>query len=81
MSIRWIRSVQVDGRPMTLEVMLGASKIADKCYVRLNQDDELWFHPATDRREVILQQGIEMLKERLKGRQVTASNGSAFLWH
>lgn len=81
MSIRWIRSVQVDGRPTTLEVMLGATKIADKCYVRLNQDDEFWFHPATERREAILQQGIEMLKQRLKGRQVTASNGSDFLWH
>lgn len=81
MSIRWIRSVQVDGRPMTLEVMLGSSKISDKCYVRVNQDDEFWFHPSTDRREAILQQGIEMLKERLKGRQVTAQNGSAFPWH
>lgn len=81
MSIRWIRSVQVDGRPMTLEVMLGSSKIADKCYVRMNQDDEFWFHPSTERREAILQQGIEMLKQRLQGRQVNASNGSAFLWH
>jgi hypothetical protein len=81
MSIRWIRSVQVDGRPMTLEVMLGSSKISDKCYVRMNQEDEFWFHPSTDRREVILQQGIGMLKERLKGKQVTAQNGSAFLWH
>jgi hypothetical protein len=81
MSIRWIRSVQVDGRPMTLEVMLGSSKIADKCYVRMNQDEEYWFHPSTDRREAILRQGIEMLQQRLQGRQVTASNGSAFLWH
>ena len=81
MSIRWIRSVQVDGRPMTLEVMLGSSKISDKCYVRMNQEDEFWFHPSTDRREAILQQGIGMLKERLRGKQVTAQNGSAFVWH
>lgn len=81
MSIRWIRSVQVDGRPMTLEVMLGASRISDKCYVRMNQDEEYWFSPSTDQREAILRQGIDMLKDRLKGRQVTASNGSAFLWH
>lgn len=81
MSIRWIRSVQVDGKPTTLEVMLGAIKIADKCYVRVNQEDEFWFHPTSDSREVILQQGIDMLKNRLQGRNVVASNGSAFLWH
>lgn len=81
MSIRWIRSVTVDGRQTTLEVMLGASKIADKCYVRVNQEDEFWFHPSTDSREAILQQGIDMLKSRLSGKQVTASNGSAFHWH
>lgn len=81
MSIRWIRSVQVDGRPATLEVMLGSSKISDKCYVRLNGEDESWFHPRTDNREAVLQQGIDLLKTRLQGRQVTASNGSAFTWH
>lgn len=81
MSIRWIRNVQVDGKPATLEVMLGSTRIADKCYVRVNQEDEFWFHPNTDRREVILQQGIDMLKGRLQGRQVLGSDGSAFPWH
>lgn len=81
MSIRWIRSVMVDGRQTTLEVMLGNTRIADKCYVRMNQDDELWFHPRTDSREAILQQGIDMLKERLHGRQVTGPGGAPFTWH
>lgn len=81
MSIRWIRSVQVDGKPTTLEVMLGSTKIADKCYVRINQEEECWFHPSTDNREAILRQGIDMLKGRLEGRRILASNGSAFLWH
>jgi hypothetical protein len=81
MSIRWIRNVQVDGKPATLEVMLGSTRIADKCYIRVNQEDEFWFHPSTDRREAILQQGIDMLKGRLQGRQVQGSDGSAFLWH
>jgi hypothetical protein len=81
MSIRWIRNVVVDGRETTLEVMLGAAKIADKCYVRVNQEEEYWFHPSTQSREAILQQGIDMLMGRLKGRQVNASNGSPFEWH
>ncbi|HLP41874.1 MAG TPA: hypothetical protein VK465_10235 [Fibrobacteria bacterium] len=81
MSIRWIRSVQVDGRPATLEVMLGHSKIADKCYTRLDKEEERWFHPVSEYRQDILNQGIEILKDRLKGHQVLAGNGSAFQWH
>lgn len=81
MSIRWIRNVQVDGRPTTLEVMLGSTKISDKCYVRVNQEDELWFHPSREGREAILRQGLDMLRDRLKGKQVIASDGSAFGWH
>lgn len=81
MSIRWIRSVQVDGKPTTLEVLLGSAKIADKCYVRINQEDECWFHPASQDRDAILRQGIDLLKGRLQGRNIQASNGSAFLWH
>lgn len=81
MSIRWIRNVVVDGRQTTLEVLLGNRSIADKCYVRVNQDEELWFRPSSENREAILQQGIEMLKGRLDGKKVTAQNGSAFPWH
>ena len=81
MSIRWIRSVQVDGRPATLEVMLGHTKIADKCYTRLDQEEERWFHPASLSREAILHQGIEILKDRLRGAQVMGPNGSPFQWH
>ena len=71
----------VDGRQSTLEVLLGDRSISDKCYIRVNQDEEFWFRPATFDREAILQQGIDMLKERLAGRKVLASNGSAFPWH
>lgn len=81
MSIRWIRNVVVDGKQTTLEVMLGASRIADKCYVRVNQDEEFWFRPTTDRRETILEEGIEMLKSRFQGKTVEGSNGSPFTWH
>ena len=81
MSIRWIRKVVVDGRQTTLEVMLGAAKIADKCYVRVNQEDESWFHPSSEVRDAILKQGIDLLKARLQGKNVVGTNGSAFQWH
>lgn len=81
MSIRWIRNVVVDGRQTTLEVMLGASKIADKCYVRVNQEEESWFLPSSEVRDVILKQGLDILKSRLQGKNVVGANGSAFQWH
>lgn len=81
MSIRWIRNVVVDGRQATLEVLLGEKSIADKCYIRVNQDEEFWFRPSSDNRQAILKQGIEMLKSRLDGKKVTAQNGSSFPWH
>ncbi len=81
MSIRWIRNVVVDGRQSTLEVLLGDHSIADKCYIRMNQEEEFWFRPETDNRDQVLQQGIDILKHRLKGKNVLASNGSAFPWH
>ena len=81
MSIRWIRNVMVDGRQTTLEVMLGASKIADKCYVRVNQEEEFWFQPSQQGRDGILKEGIAMLRNRLQGRSVLESNGSGFKWH
>ncbi len=81
MSIRWIRNVLIDGRQTTLEVLLGENRIADKCYVRVNQDEECWFRPGSDNRHAILQQGIDMLKTRLDGKQVMGQNGSTFPWH
>ncbi len=81
MSIRWIRNVVVDGKQATLEVLLGDRSISDKCYVRVNQDEEYWFRPSSDNRHAILEQGIEMLKSRMSDRKVTGANGSAFPWH
>jgi hypothetical protein len=81
MSIRWIRSVVVDGRQATLEVLLGDRSIADKCYVRVNQDEEYWFRPSSVDRRAILAQGLDLLKSKMEGRSITESNGSAFAWH
>jgi hypothetical protein len=81
MSIRWIRNVVLDGNQATFEVLLGDRAIADKCYVRVNQDEEYWFRPSSADRHAILEQGLELLKTKTQGRSVTDSNGSAFAWH
>ena len=81
MSIRWIRNVVLDGRQATLEVLLGDRAIADKCYVRVNQDEEYWFRPASVDRRAILSQGLDLLRSKMQGRSLTESNGSAFSWH
>lgn len=47
-SIRWIRSILVEGVPTTLEIMIGTSSIADKCYVRVNSEAEYYFKPPLD---------------------------------
>lgn len=81
MSIRWIRNVVVDGRQATLEVLLGDRAISDKCYVRVNQDEEYWFRPASVDRRAVLAQGLDLLRSKMEGRSITEANGSAFSWH
>jgi hypothetical protein len=71
----------VDGKQATLEVLLGDRNISDKCYIRVNQDEEYWFRPTSNDRRAILQQGIDILRTRMDGRTVTDANGSAFPWH
>jgi hypothetical protein len=81
MSIRWIRSVSVDGRPTTLEVMLGWAKIADKCYIRVGNEDEFWFRPPSQDRQSVLAQGLSLLRRRLDGHEVTTHSGAAYAWN
>lgn len=79
-SIRWIRSVLVEGIPTTFEIMIGTSSIADKCYVRVNAEPEFYFKPEVDSREVIVAQGIEILKARFDGKNITTTDGQPFPW-
>ncbi len=81
MSIRWIRNVMVDGHRATLEIMLGVSKIADKCYVRIDNGRELWFTPNEDSRKTILRQGTELLQSQMQGKKILSTNGSEFTWN
>lgn len=79
-SIRWIRSVLVEGVPTTFEIMIGTASIADKCYVRVNAESEYYFKPEVDSREVIVAQGVEILKARFDGKNVTTADGHPFSW-
>ena len=81
MSIRWIRNVLVEDKKMTLEILLGANEISDKCYVRINGGKEYWFNSNGDSREQIILQGILLLKDKLGESKVTTPDGSIFTWH
>lgn len=80
MSIRWIRNVIIDGKKSTLEIQLGDKKIGDKCYIRVNNETEIWFTNKSMERSKIIAQGIELLKEKLKGKNITNSNGTSYDW-
>ena len=67
MSIHWIKNVIVDQKKTTFEILLGNQAISDKCYIRINSGPENWFTPKGDSRDEILQQGIDILKNKFKG--------------
>ncbi len=79
-SIRWIRTVLVDGEETTLEIMLGANHISDKCYVRINQGSELYFKPQDDSRQGVIDSGIDILKKHFLTSTITTLNGQPFNW-
>ena len=81
MSIRWIRNITLDGKPSTLEVMLGWAKIADKCYIRVGNEEEYWFRPASETRAAVLEQGLSLLQRRLGGRQIATAGGTPYGWN
>lgn len=80
MSIRWIRNVVVDGEKTALEIQLGEKRIGDKCYTRLGDEMERWFNNTGIEREDIIRQGMEILKKRLSGKNVTYPDGREFNW-
>lgn len=80
-SIRWIRQVMIDGQRATLEIMIGVQYIADRCYARINQENEIWFVPHSDIRSEIVMQGTQLLRKRLEKHQVTHPDGNPFDWN
>ena len=80
MAIRWIKNVNIDGVKGSLEIQLGDRKLGDKCYTRINADIEQWFDNISDTRDDIIAQGLDILRQRLAGRQVTDLTGQAYDW-
>ncbi len=79
-SIRWIRNILANEHKYTIEILIGAELISDKCYVRINKEPELWFSPESDDRDIIVQRGVEILKKRFEGLAVTLPNGKPYNW-
>ena len=77
MAIRWIKNVNIDGVKGSLEIQLGDRKLGDKCYTRINADIEQWFDNISDTRDDIIAQGLDILRQRLAGRQVTILTGKS----
>jgi hypothetical protein len=79
-SIRWIRNVTVNGTPCALEVMIGVQHIADRCYVRIGQEPEIWFVPQSEEREMVISQAVQILWQRLQNADVRNLDGTPFTW-
>lgn len=79
-SIRWIQKVLIDGKPATIEIMIGVNNIADRSYVRVNQEPEYWFAPLGGNRQDIIQQGLEIARKQLASHEVKSVDGSPYSW-
>jgi len=79
-SIRWIQNVLIDGKPGSLEIMIGVQSIADRCYIRVNQESEFWFTALSTNRAEIIQQGLDLLKMQLASHEVHSTDGSLYPW-
>jgi hypothetical protein len=79
-SIRYIRNVMIEGQKATLEIMLGTRVLADKCYARINKEPEIWFVPVEESRQSIVTQGLSIIREKIKGKEVRLPDGTAFNW-
>lgn len=79
-SIRWIQKIIVDGEPGSIEVMMGVRSIADRCYVRWNQEPELWYAPISSNRSDVIQQGLDLIRKQLAGHEVLTAEGSPYQW-
>ncbi|MCL2207938.1 MAG: hypothetical protein FWB90_07605 [Fibromonadales bacterium] len=79
-SIRWIRYVIVNGVKCTLEIMVGMQRIADRCYVRINQEPELWFTPISESRDDVVKEAMQILYQRLQGSEILNLDGTPFQW-
>lgn len=80
MSIRWIRNVLIDGEKSTVEIQIGDRRIGDKCYTRINEELEEWFENIYSTRDDIIAQGVDILRKRLDGKNITYPDGQSYDW-
>ena len=80
MSIRWLRNVVIDGQNSAIEIQIGDKRIGDKCYTRIGEEVEAWFDNYYEDRGEIISQGVNILKSRLAGRNITYPNGQSYDW-
>lgn len=80
MSIRWIKNVIIDGEKSTIEIQIGDKKIGDKCYTRISNELEVYFSNIGETRDDIIAQGIDILKKRLRGKNVSYPDGNDYDW-
>jgi|GEM_PF-466099 len=79
-SIRWIHKLIIDDKPGSVEILIGQSSIADRCYVRVNQEPEYWYSTQSGVRAEIIQQGLEIAQKQLVGHKVTEVDGTPYSW-
>jgi hypothetical protein len=79
-SIRWIQKLFIDDKPGSIEILIGQSSIADRCYVRVNQEPEFWYTTQSGVRAEIIQQGLEIIQKQLANHKVTSLDGTPYNW-
>ncbi len=80
MSIRWIRSVLVDEEETALEIQIGYRRMGDRCYTRIGQGLEEYFHSQSEDRGELVHQGIDILQRKLANKSVTYPDGRLYDW-
>jgi hypothetical protein len=76
----WIDHMLVDKKPVSIMVMFGNNIIGDKACYRIGNEPEIFFEAGAVVREPIILRGKAIIRERLKGRDVRAKDGSPYLW-
>jgi hypothetical protein len=81
MSFNWFKTVLIDNEKTVLHIFFGEKVIGDKCYVKIGEQRVNWFISFDNTRDDIVNQGINILKSKLKDKTVLSLNGDIFSWN
>ncbi|OGS35916.1 MAG: hypothetical protein A2293_11135 [Elusimicrobia bacterium RIFOXYB2_FULL_49_7] len=76
----WMDYVLIDGKKTPVMVMFGADIIGDKTCYRIGNATEVWFEANSMVRDVIVEKGRQLIKEKLKNKKVQALNEKPYDW-